>query len=96
MASQAQSADILQIALPSAFHYRNNVIRVPQAGAPPPSGLPLLHQSLAICPTGTPQPAQRRKRIHAAQRANPPVPQKHLLPQIPRLRPQLPLMHAVF
>lgn len=81
--------------IPAALDDGDNVIRVPQAGAPTASRLPVLQQSRSIRSPRPPQLSQRRCSIDAARSANPLIAQKHLLAQIAGLGPQLPFVHAI-
>jgi hypothetical protein len=44
MADQAQGADVLEVALPAPFCYRENVVRIPQRFATDPFQTPALQK----------------------------------------------------
>lgn len=95
MTPQTQCLNIPKIALASALHYRHDMVRIPQAAPHARLHSPVEHQGLAVAAARALQLPQRCQRIHRAARTHATVPQKDLLPQISRLRPHLPLMHAI-
>jgi hypothetical protein len=96
VASQAQGADILEVALSATLGHRHNVIRIPQAFAGSRLQPPMLHQRLSVRATRISQSPRFRRRIHAATRTDPLVSLEHLLAHIARLGAKLPLVHAEF
>jgi hypothetical protein len=95
MAQQTKRPQIVQIALASTLGHRPNMVGIPQRS---PGGHaaqpPHLQRLTPGRPPAAPQGPISLHRVHAAQRTNPCIPQKHLVSQIPRVRPQPPLMHA--
>ena len=95
MAPQTQRANILQVALPATLGHRHNVIRIPQASPRPSPQSPVLQQFRSPRSSRMPQLPFRRRRIYPAASANSPIPFEHLISNIARLCPQLPLVHAI-
>ena len=95
MATQAERADVVQVALPAALRYRQNVIRVPKALAGPGDESPMPHQGHAGSPARSLQLALLRDGVNPTVGAHALVAVQYLLAQVPRLRAQLPLVHAV-
>jgi hypothetical protein len=109
MAAQTKRPQIIQVTLPTPLGHRTNMVRIPQRPPrrgprraffarwgdcrhrPQP---PNLQRRYPRPPPTPQQPRIRRHRIGPTQPANPLIPQKHLVPQIPRIRPQPPLVHA--
>jgi hypothetical protein len=95
MAPQAECLQIRKIAFASAFHYRQNMIRIPKAAAlcvhiePAPQCSPFLRWH----PLETPI---KLDGIQAAERANPLVARQHPIAQIGWICPQPPLVDAAF
>ena len=94
MALQAQRPDICEIAFPAAFHYRNNMVGIPQAfsrtGAHPP-----IQKSFQ--PRRAAQPPEMAfgvQAIHAAGRAHSVIPFQYLFAKIARIGAQTPFLHA--
>src|ERR1700742_906550 len=95
MAPQTQGADVIEVALPSALHYRHDMIRVPQALTPARFEPPVQHQICAPFSPAALDPQMLTQRIDAAMGTNPLIPLQDEFAQIARLRPQFPLMHAI-
>src|SRR5690242_20609130 len=95
MTAQTQRLDIVEIAFASALGDRNNVVRVPQTPANACPQPPVRHQHQPVLSARIAQPPLFANRVNPADGAYALVAQKHLLPQIPWLGAQLPLMHAV-
>lgn len=95
MTTQAQSPDVVEIALASAFLYGQNVICIPQALASPFFQAPVAHEGKATLAAGPFQPYLLANRIDSAMGANASIPFEDLLAQISGLGPQLPLVHAI-
>jgi len=95
MASQAERADVIQVALPATLRYRQNVIRVPKALAGPRDESPMPHQGNACRPAGSLQLALLCDGVNPTVGAHALVAVQYLLAQVPWLRAQLPLVHAV-
>ena len=70
MATQAESANVIQVAFPSTFRHRQNVIGIPQALAHPRAESPVPHQGRARIATRPFQPAVLPERVQTAMRAN--------------------------
>jgi hypothetical protein len=69
MATQAKGADVIQVAFPSSFRHRKNVIGIPQALAHPRAESPVPHQGRARITTRSFQPAMLPDRVQTAMRA---------------------------
>jgi hypothetical protein len=80
MATQAQGADVIQVALPAAFRHRQNVIGIPQTLAHARVQSPVAHQGRACIPARSLQLAVLLDRVQTAMRANPSVALQDLLP----------------
>ena len=94
MAFQAQSADVRQIALASAFNYRHDVIGIPQAFAPFGCDAPLRESFEARRASKPLQVLKSRKAIRATRRAHAPIALEHLLAQITGIGSETPFLHA--
>jgi hypothetical protein len=70
MATQAEGADVIQVAFPTTFRYRQNVIGIPQALAHPRIESPVPHQGRARITTRSFQPVVLPDRVQTAMRAN--------------------------
>jgi hypothetical protein len=95
MATQAERADVIQVALPAPLRYRQNVIRVPKALAGPRVESPMPHQGHASRPARSLQLALLRDGVNPTVGAHALVTVQYLLAQVPRLRSQLPFVYAV-
>lgn len=96
MAEQAECTHIRQIALPSAFRDRHDVIRIPKRFAAALAKLPLFEESAARGEVQLAHIAPQRDRIHAALRANAPIARQYFIAQISRVGPQFPFVNAGF
>lgn|SRR5579871_1188651 len=94
MANQAQCTDILEVAFPSAFRYRENMIRVPQRFPTDPAESPVREEPRAMRPAGTLQIEIGGARVGEAKRADAAVAQEHLVAQVARVGSKTPLVHA--
>jgi hypothetical protein len=94
MAPNAQRTNIQQIALAATFDNRNNVIRVPKTRSLANLKSPLRPHHQTPTPTRRFQTKKFYPAIDAASRAYSVVTLEHTLTQVPRIRPQLPFMHA--
>jgi len=94
MAKQAKRPHIGKITLPAAFRHRHDVIGIPQRLSAPLPQTPLLQKQPARRIIQLPHIPPDASRIHTALRANPVVPLKYPLPQIPGIGPKLPIMYA--
>ena len=80
MATQAQSANVIQVAFPSTFRHRQNMIGIPQTLTHPPAESPVPHQGLAPVTTRSFQVAMLLDRVETAMGANPAIALQDLLP----------------
>lgn len=94
MATKAQRADIIQVALATAFRYRQNVIGIPQTLAYPFVETPVTHECEASGTACALQPGLLPDGVKATVSANAPVSFEYLLAQVAWLQPQLPLVDA--
>ena len=74
MANQAEGADVLKIALASAFRDGKNVIRVPQRFAVDPFQAPALQQFQPVDPARSLQVHVCGEGVGVAQGASPSIP----------------------
>ena len=95
MATQAEGADVVQVALPAAFRHRQNVIGIPQTLAHPRVESPMAHQGRPCVAASSLQLAMLFDRVEAAMRADAAVSLQYLLAQITWLGSQLPFVDAV-
>ena len=96
MAQQTERPQVVQIALAAALGDRQNVIRIPQTAAGGYRLDPVQPQTGN--PSRPPRPLQGvigSHGIDSARRAHAAIPRKHLVPQIPRIGPQTPLVNAI-
>lgn len=93
--AEAEGADILEIALATAFNHGNDVIGVPEAAAAACADSPVLQQLLTTGTAGAAKLLKGSDGIDGADRAATVVAQEDLLAQIRRLGAQLPLVDAV-
>ena len=82
MAAEAKSADVVHVALSTAFRYRQNVISVPQAFAHPGLHSPMLQQRGTACAARAFQPDVFFNRVNTAVSAAALVPFEYVFPQI--------------
>lgn len=94
MAAQAERANILEIALASAFNDRNDVIGIPEALARPATQAPVRKQRRAICAARIAESACFGNRVYCAGGTNTAIAMKHLLSKICGLSAQFPLVHT--
>jgi hypothetical protein len=94
VASQAEGADILEIALPATFGNRHDMVGIPKAPPHTRSDSPVPQQRLPIRTPRNAELARSGNRIHSAASADAAIAQQNVLAQIGRLGAQLPLMHA--
>jgi hypothetical protein len=94
MATKAKRADIIEVALATAFRHGKNVIGIPKTLAHSFAESPMLHKADAAVAARPPQLAMFPDRIQAAVSAHAPVTLQNLFAQVPWLRPQLPLVYA--
>ena len=80
MATQAERADVIQVALPAAFRHRQNVIGIPQTLANARVQSPVSHQGGADIAACSLQLAMLFNRIQPAMGANAAVALQDLLP----------------
>ena len=80
MATQAQGADVIQVALPAAFRHRQNVIGIPQTLAHASVQSPVSHQGHTCIAARSLQPAVLFDRVQPAMSANASVALQNLLP----------------
>jgi len=80
MATQAERADVIQVALPAAFRHRQNVIGIPQTLAHPRVESPVAHQGRARIAARPLQLAMLFDRVQTAMGANAAVALQYLLP----------------
>jgi hypothetical protein len=96
MAAKTKRPQIIQITLPTPLGDRPHMVRIPQR---PPSGhRPHPPNLQRRCPRLPPAPLQlriSRHRIGPTQPTHALIPEKHLVPQIPWIGPQPPLVHAI-
>lgn len=95
MTPQTQCTDVLEIALAAALGHRHNMVRIPQGPACARLQSPVLQQLRPPCTARRPQPSRFRHRIYTASRADATIALEYLFAHIPRLRPQLPLVHTI-
>ncbi len=95
VATQTQRSNIQEVALASTLHHRQNVIGIPQTFTQLGLQSPMRHQLLPSRTARPPQPAQLQQGVRPTAAAHALVAQKHLLPQVRRLRSQSPLVHAI-
>jgi hypothetical protein len=94
MAEQAQSPHVVEIALPSAFFHREDVVGIPQAFSHAFLQSPVTHQGEPILTACSLQPHLLANRIDSAMGADPSISLQDLLAQIGGLGAQLPFVHA--
>jgi hypothetical protein len=94
MAEQAQGAQVLQVALAPSFHYRKNMIGVPQRLARESRKSPLREKPLPVGSARAPQLPIGGAGVDAANRANAAVPQQNLLAQVPGVGAEAPFVHT--
>jgi hypothetical protein len=90
MALKAQRPHVGEIALAAAFHYRHNVVGVPQMAPAAPIFFELAARAviqLALI-------LAQRLRVYAALRAHPTVAREDLLAQVSGIGAKLPFMHT--
>jgi hypothetical protein len=92
MAEQAQGTQVLQVALSPAFHYRKNVIGVPERLARKPCESPLGEKPLPVGPARAPQLPIGGAGVDAADRAKSAVPQQNLLAKVPGVGAEAPFV----
>jgi hypothetical protein len=95
MATQAEGADVVQVALAAAFRHRQNVICVPETLAYPCRDSPVPHERQESGPARTLELAVFPEGVQPAVNAYPPIALQYLLPQISWLRAELPFVDAV-
>jgi hypothetical protein len=96
MATKTKRPQIIQITLPTPLGHRPHMVGIPQrAPYPHRPHPPNLQRRYPRLPPTPLQLRIRRHRIGPTQPANAFIPQKHLVPQIPRIGPQPPLVHAI-
>ena len=96
MAAKTKRPQIIQITLPTPLGDRPHMVRIPQR--PPSPHRPHPPNLQRRCPRLPPAPFQlriSRHRIGPTQPTHSLIPEKHLVPQIPRIGPQPPLVHAI-
>jgi hypothetical protein len=96
VAAKAKRANVFEIALPSPFRHRLNMVGVPKALATVLLESPKPQQRLTGIATRTPQPPIGCYSISSAGCTDASITQQHLFPQVGRLRTQLPLVNAIF
>ncbi len=96
MATKAKRPQIIQITLPTPLSHGPHMVRIPQRPSCPHRPHPPNLQQLLPNFSPTPQqPRILRHRIGPTQPTHALIPKKHLVPQIPRIGPQPPLVHAI-
>jgi hypothetical protein len=94
MTAEAESADVFEIALATAFRNGHNVVGIPEAFAravlQPPKG----EEGLTIDAPGEAKTTLRGDSVCPAQLADAVIPQQNLFAKVRRLGAKLPLMHA--
>ncbi len=96
VAQQAQCPHVGQIALPSAFRNRHNMIGVPKRLPAALTHLPSLQELSPRREIQFPHVPSKRDRVGTALRANAAVAREYLVSQISRIGSQLPFMDALF
>lgn len=94
MTTDAESPDVLQVALASTFRDRNDVVGIPETPAAVVCG-PMLEQETAIRATRTPELTHGRKGVDSAGSADAAIAQQNLFAKIAGLGAQLPFVHAI-
>jgi hypothetical protein len=82
MAAQAESTDIVEVALPAAFRYRQNVICIPKTLAHSCRKSPLPHKRQASCAPRAFELAVFPDGVQTAVNAHSPVALQYLVAQI--------------
>ncbi len=95
MASQAQGANVIQVALAPAFADGENVIRIPKTFPYSAIQPPMPHKTGAPVAARPLESYVLRQRIHSTVGAHATVAPQYLVPQIARLRSQFPFVHAI-
>ena len=94
MTAQAKCADVVEIAFAAALAHRQNMVGIPQAFTGTGAKPPVLQQLLAAASARVPESPGSRNGIDGARGTDTFVSQEDLLPQITRLRSQLPLVNT--
>jgi hypothetical protein len=94
MATKAEGADVIEVALATALRHGKNVIGVPKTFTHPFDESPMLHKDDTSVASRSLQPAVLPDRIQSAVGAHASVTLQNLFAQVSWLRPQFPLMYA--
>ena len=94
MATKAERADVIEIALATALCHRKNMIGIPKTLAQAFSKAPVLHKGHTAFAARSLQLAMFPDRIQATVGAHASITLENLFAQVPRLRPQLPLVYT--
>ena len=94
MTHQAQSPQVLEVALAPALDDGHDVIRIPEAPSVEPLEPPPRQKPFPVRPSGPFQIEVRDASVRVAKRANPPVPGEYMVAEISRIGAQPPFMHA--
>jgi hypothetical protein len=95
MTTKTQGADVIQVAFPAAFRYRQNVIGIPQSFTYLCLQAPVQHKLLAGGAARPFQPAMLFDRVKITMSAYASIALEYLFAQVSWLRSQLPLVYAI-
>jgi hypothetical protein len=95
MATQAESAQIREIALAAPFDDGDDVVGFPQGAAGIAGEVPVVEQALTCRSAGALEDALCDERIDAATAADPAIPFEHLITEVAGVGAEAPLVDAV-
>jgi hypothetical protein len=93
--SKAKGSNVIEVAFATPFCYRQNMIGIPQTFADSGFESPVTHQGFASSTAGPLEFAVLPDRVYTTVSAPSPVTLENMFAHIPRLRTQLPLVHAI-
>src|SRR5579863_3549736 len=96
MTTQAESADVVDVALPASLRNRQDVVGVPETLAHACLQTPVGEQGTALRAARVAKLPRGGNAIKSARCANAPITLEYLFAKVGGLGAQLPLMHAIF